>query len=125
MKWNRKLDDGGSDRPSSILTADEIETDFGTVRIVSGGETQEALISAARHDPGFHPPSEGRTPMQKTQDDVLDQADSHATSAFEEATESLAWLELLVDLPKELRHTLPKLLGELQELIQNERRLRL
>ncbi len=95
-----------------------------TVRLVKPGdgrpidvETGEAL--------DFHPPSAGRTPMQKTQDEVLDKAETHATSAFEEATESLAWLDLLVDLPKELRHTLPKLLGELQELIQNERRLRL
>ena len=104
---------------------DEIETDFGTVRIVSSGETQEALISAAaRHAPDFHPPPEARTPMQKTRDEIFDNADKDAITARETATSSLAWLELIVDLPRDLRHNLPKLLADLQVLIHDERRLR-
>ena len=92
------------------------------VRLVKPGdgrpiETGEAL--------DFHPPSAGRTPMQKTQDEVLDKAETHATTSASEATDSLAWLSLLVDLPHDLRHDLPTLLTRLQELIQNERRLRL
>ena len=124
MKRKRELAEDSFGKTNPVVVRTDFPIDPGTVRLVKPGdgrpidvETGEAL--------DFHPPPEGRTPMQKTQDEVLDQADSHATSAFEEATESLAWLELLVDLPKELRHTLPKLLGELQELIQNERRLRL
>ncbi len=99
--------------------------DHNTVRIVDGDETQEALISAARHGPDFHPPPAGRTPMQKTQDEILDNADADAKVAQAANATSLAWLSLLVDLPHDLRHDLPTLLTRLGELIQNERRLRL
>ncbi len=97
-----------------VLVEDAVpDDDPTTVRIVDAGEGVE-----------YAPPPPSRTPMQRTQDEVLDKAEIHATTASDEVTDSLAWLSLLVELPHDLRHDLPTLLTRLGELIQNERRLR-
>ena len=72
----------------------------------------------------FVTPSPSRTPQQRTQDDILDSAVVAVVTAQEAADEALDWMEVIVTLPKELRHNLPALLTDLGTLINEERRLR-
>jgi len=84
-----------------------------TVKVITEGEGIE-----------YEPPPPSRTPMQRTQDEILDNAVVAAVAAQEAADEALAWMEVIITLPKELRHNLPALLTELGTLISEERRLR-
>ena len=72
----------------------------------------------------YEPPPPSRTPMQRTQDEVLDSAEADQIVASEAANKSLEWMEVITTLPKELRHNLPALLTDLGTLINEERRLR-
>ena len=74
--------------------------------------------------PTYAPPEPSRTPMQRTQDEILDKAVVAVVTAQEAADEALAWMEVIITLPKELRHNLPALLTDLGTLISEERRLR-
>ena len=75
MRRKGAEDSFGKNNPVVVRTDFPIDPDPNTVRIVrtlTDGETLET--HAARHDLGFHPPSAGRTPMQKIQDEILDKA---------------------------------------------------
>ena len=119
MRLRQQLIDAATAEEEARLLADH-----GTVRVVGSGERWTMAQYADEQDSESEPP-EDRTPMQKTQDEIFDNADKDAIIALETATSSLAWLELLVELPKDLRHGLPQLLDALQVLIHEERRLRL
>ena len=100
-------------RPVLVEDAVPDVDDNPTVRIVDAGEGVE-----------YAPPPPSRTPMQRTQDDILDNAEESHKMAAKEVDVALDWLDLLVDLPTELRHKLPALLNDLGTLIDEERRLR-
>jgi len=114
----RLIDDVVAEEDARLLA------DHGTVRLVAGGDDRPINVNTGE-EYDSQPPPEDRTPMQTTLDEIFDNADKDAITALETATSSLAWLELIVDIPKELRHNLPKLLADLQVLIHDERRLRL
>ena len=94
-----------------------------TVRLVETGDGRPIDVETGE-PPVYEPPPLSRTPMQKTQDDIFDKAELATTTAQEAAAEALAWLDLLVELPKELRDNLPALLTHLSTLISEQRRLR-
>ncbi len=90
---------------------------------------EPTTVKVVLHDVGirehaFAPPEPNRTPMQRTQDEVLDNAEVDAVIAQEATTRALAWMEVITTLPKELRDNLPVLLNKLTERIAEERRLR-
>ena len=86
--------------------------------------TTVRIVDPDREDFHYEPPPPSRTPQQRTQDEILDQAERGVIVAQGATTETLEWMDLLTDLPKELRHNLPALLNDLGTLINEERRLR-
>ncbi len=98
-----------------------------TVKIIeTEAHHRDGTVTVIQHDEDFHyePPPPSRTPMQRTQDEVLDAAVVAVVIAQEAADEALEWMEVITTLPKELRHNLPALLTDLGTLINEERRLR-
>ena len=106
---------------------DTFDDDRTTVKIVeTEAHHRDGTVTVIQHGEGieYEPPPPSRTPMQRTQDDILNQAVVAVVTAQESADEALAWMEVITTLPKELRHNLPALLTDLGTLINEERRLR-
>ncbi len=104
------IEDTFDDEPTTVKLVDV------AAYVEAGGPTGTIEFDTA--------PSPSRTPMQRTQDEVLDNAEKGVTVAQQATTETLEWMEVITTLPKELRHNLPALLTDLGTLINEERRLR-
>ena len=108
------VEDAFDDEPTTVrIVETEAHHRDGSVTVIQHGQEIE-----------YEPPPPSRTPMQRTQDEVLDNAVVAVVIAQGAADEALEWMEVITTLPKELRHNLPALLTDLGTLISEERRLR-